>query len=144
MLETYDDELKVFLVTATPVIHSGKFHFHFDSDALLLGQEHLQVISMSFELIMCREPRNGLGSLLPFPLPPISMKGGTQLVLPLDSLQGKGASILLLDTVGFSLVFDLTTDIGSMHNALHVCSLGFFMALDLPGRTSKETRDASS
>lgn len=37
------------------------------------------------------EPRNGLGSLLPFPLPPISMKGGTQLVLPLDSLQGRGA-----------------------------------------------------
>ena len=37
----FDDELKVFLVTATPVIHSGKFHFHFDSDALLLGLRNI-------------------------------------------------------------------------------------------------------
>lgn len=106
----FDDELKVFLVTATPVIHSGKFHFHFDSDALLLGQEELQVISIlrwmngvssvgnvdvETRRNMFREPRNGLGSLLPFPLPPISMKGGTQLVLPLDSLRGRGTFILL-------------------------------------------------
>ncbi|CAK9043761.1 Protein NO VEIN (Protein EMBRYO DEFECTIVE 2597), partial [Durusdinium trenchii] len=58
----------VFLVTATPVIHSGRFHFHFDADAL-----------------------NGLGSLLPFPLTPVtpvSRQTGTQLVLPLSSSEG--------------------------------------------------------
>lgn len=56
----------VFRVTRTPVIHSGEFHFHFDSSAL-----------------------DGLGYLVPFPLPPLppsglrSDTGGTRLVLPL-------------------------------------------------------------
>ena len=30
---------EVFLVTATPVIHSGRYDFHFDADALLLGSQ---------------------------------------------------------------------------------------------------------
>ncbi|CAJ1374477.1 unnamed protein product [Effrenium voratum] len=56
----------VFLVTATPVIQSGIFNFHFDSDAL-----------------------NGLGSLLPFPLPAnLTASSGTRLVLPLDASSG--------------------------------------------------------
>lgn len=60
------------------------------------------------------EPRNGLGSLLPFPLPPISMKGGTQLVLPLDSLQGRGAFIYLGFFGGRDMILDLTAAVRSM------------------------------
>ncbi|OLP79848.1 hypothetical protein AK812_SmicGene39802 [Symbiodinium microadriaticum] len=56
----------VFLVTATPVLHSRGFHFHFDAEAM-----------------------QGLGSLLPFPLKPASKPPrGTRLVLPLSSISG--------------------------------------------------------
>ncbi|CAE8595693.1 unnamed protein product, partial [Polarella glacialis] len=56
----------VFLVTSTPVIHSGGYHFLFDAEAL-----------------------GGLGSLLPFPLlPPEKLSTGTRLVLPLRSETG--------------------------------------------------------
>ena len=51
----------VFRVTPTPTIHSGKFHFHFDSAAL-----------------------EGLGYLVPFPLTePSDLQAGTRLVLPI-------------------------------------------------------------
>ena len=89
---------EVFLVTATPVIHSGRFHFHFDADALFLGF-YIQVscschhkARIHGDTKTCRT-RNGLGSLLPFPLTPVtpvSRQTGTQLVLPLSSSEGEG------------------------------------------------------
>ncbi|CAE7253150.1 NOV, partial [Symbiodinium sp. CCMP2456] len=51
----------VFCATSTPIVHSGPFHFHFDSEAL-----------------------GGLGYLIPFPLGrPGGFHLGTRLVLPL-------------------------------------------------------------
>ncbi|CAK9005017.1 unnamed protein product [Durusdinium trenchii] len=51
----------VFCATTTPVVHSGLYHCHFDSEAL-----------------------EGLGYLIPFPLTrPSGFKTGTRLVLPL-------------------------------------------------------------
>lgn len=92
---------KVFLVTATPVIHSGRYHFHFDADALFLGfcrllrsfqlfdataSPYIGLLRFVMETAM---HRNGLGSLLPFPLTPVSRQTGTRLVLPLSSSAGE-------------------------------------------------------